>query len=40
MRRGGEERPEIKALVKALQSRPTRDHITEAFKGTVIRVDG
>lgn len=39
VRRGDEDRPEIKALVEVLQSQPIRDYITETYKGAVIPVE-
>lgn len=36
IRKGDEERPELKALLKALQSDEIKDYIDEKFKGSVI----
>ncbi|MBK4216853.1 ABC transporter substrate-binding protein [Paracoccus caeni] len=38
VRRGDEERPEIKALVEVLQSDATREYINETYKGAVLPV--
>ena len=36
VRVGDENRPEIKALIKALQSKEVKDFITEKYKGAVV----